>query len=245
MAWWARTISGLKMNQEFNECVACKSVSPHLLNDLLVDMLVEFRMQVTQPLPLESAAREIAPLQIRKISAEICQMVAAKTNAEEPLFSYEISAILERHLHSAAQPGVKLAIEKERESCAKVAENFGPSRPLSVNASHSILCRGRWEGEQAASKNIAAAIRERGNSESMQAEELVLYITANHIQANVPIPEVIWKLAQRVAKELSRFCIKHNAPMRLRPKHREEWPDEYVCDQCFPEPVAAQPEPGK
>jgi hypothetical protein len=53
------------------------------------------------------------------------------------------------------------AIEREREACAWLAENFGPSRPLSVNASHSILCRGRWEGEQAASKNIAAAIRAR------------------------------------------------------------------------------------
>jgi hypothetical protein len=50
-------------------------------------------------------------------------------------------------------------IEREtREACAKVAEEYGPSRPLAVPPQNSLI-QGRWEGEQAASANIAAAIR--------------------------------------------------------------------------------------
>lgn len=46
------------------------------------------------------------------------------------------------------------------EECAKVASNYGPSRPImGKNPSSKIV--GRWEGEQAASYGISAAIRAR------------------------------------------------------------------------------------
>jgi hypothetical protein len=38
------------------------------------------------------------------------------------------------------------------------------TRPLSTTAGHSILFRGRWEGEQAASENIARLIDARETS---------------------------------------------------------------------------------
>ena len=51
----------------------------------------------------------------------------------------------------------------EREACAKVAADYGPSRPIvSKNPAPQIV--GRWEGEQAASAGIEAAIRARGNT---------------------------------------------------------------------------------
>jgi hypothetical protein len=51
----------------------------------------------------------------------------------------------------------------ERETCAKVAADYGPSRPIvSKNPAPQIV--GRWEGEQAASAGIEAAIRARGNA---------------------------------------------------------------------------------
>ena len=49
----------------------------------------------------------------------------------------------------------------EREACAQIAADYGPSRPIvSKNPSSQIV--GRWEGEQAASAAIDAAIRARG-----------------------------------------------------------------------------------
>ena len=48
---------------------------------------------------------------------------------------------------------------RPREECARVAENYGPSRPREHADRDSRLITGRWEGEQAASANIAAAIR--------------------------------------------------------------------------------------
>ena len=57
----------------------------------------------------------------------------------------------------------KLVAEAEREACAKIASDYGPSRPIvSKNPSSQIV--GRWEGEQAASAGIEAAIRARGNT---------------------------------------------------------------------------------
>ena len=44
------------------------------------------------------------------------------------------------------------------EAAARIAESFGPNRPI-VTSRPSEIVRGRWEGEQAASKNIASAIR--------------------------------------------------------------------------------------
>jgi|SRR6478735_6391005 len=41
---------------------------------------------------------------------------------------------------------------------AEIAGDFGPSRPM-VSKTPSDLVKGRWEGEQAASANIAAALR--------------------------------------------------------------------------------------
>lgn len=50
---------------------------------------------------------------------------------------------------------------EEREACAKVAESFGPNRPLQCKRPIPERIIGRWEGEQAASAAIAAAIRAR------------------------------------------------------------------------------------
>jgi len=58
---------------------------------------------------------------------------------------------------------VKAAVEAEREACAKVAAGYAPSRPI-VGKNPSPKIVGRWEGEQAASSGIEAAIRSRGNT---------------------------------------------------------------------------------
>jgi hypothetical protein len=64
-----------------------------------------------------------------------------------------------------ATPDVLKAFEAlvradEREACAQIAADYGPSRPIvSKNPSSQIV--GRWEGEQAASAAIDAAIRAR------------------------------------------------------------------------------------
>jgi hypothetical protein len=56
---------------------------------------------------------------------------------------------------------VALVRADEREACARIAADYGPSRPIvSKNPSSQIV--GRWEGEQAASAAIDAAIRARG-----------------------------------------------------------------------------------
>jgi hypothetical protein len=62
----------------------------------------------------------------------------------------------------AAAKAIESAILAEREACAKVAEQFGPNRPI-VAERPSERIVGRWEGEQAASSSIAAAIRARSN----------------------------------------------------------------------------------
>jgi hypothetical protein len=51
----------------------------------------------------------------------------------------------------------------EREACAKAAADYGPSRPI-VNKNPSSQIVGRWEGEQAASAGIEAAIRARSKA---------------------------------------------------------------------------------
>jgi len=56
-----------------------------------------------------------------------------------------------------------LVAAAEREACANVAGQFGPNRPI-VAARPSERIVGRWEGEQAASSSIAAAIRARGQT---------------------------------------------------------------------------------
>jgi len=49
------------------------------------------------------------------------------------------------------------------EDAAKVAELWDPSRPIATKTPN-LTITGRWEGEQAASVNIAAAIRKLGES---------------------------------------------------------------------------------
>lgn len=44
--------------------------------------------------------------------------------------------------------------------CAQVAEEYGPGRPV-TNPNPSERVKGRWEGKQAASGGIAAALMER------------------------------------------------------------------------------------
>ena len=55
------------------------------------------------------------------------------------------------------------AVMAEREACAKVAAGYGPNRPI-VSKTPSSQIIGRWEGEQAASAGIEAAIRARSNT---------------------------------------------------------------------------------
>jgi hypothetical protein len=63
----------------------------------------------------------------------------------------------------ALQRFADLVRADEREACAQIAADYGPSRPIvSKNPSSQIV--GRWEGEQAASAAIDAAIRARGNT---------------------------------------------------------------------------------
>lgn len=62
---------------------------------------------------------------------------------------------------SSAESALAAARAEEREACAAIAESYGPARPL-VRQDCIQLIRGRWEGEQAASANIARLIRERG-----------------------------------------------------------------------------------
>jgi hypothetical protein len=57
----------------------------------------------------------------------------------------------------------KKMVAFENEACARVAADYGPSRPIvSKNPAPQIV--GRWEGEQAASAGIEAAIRARGQA---------------------------------------------------------------------------------
>ncbi len=62
-------------------------------------------------------------------------------------------------LERFAEQATAEAVAATRRACAQVAAAYGPSRP--VLARHPPqLVRGRWEGEQAASAGIAAAILE-------------------------------------------------------------------------------------
>ena len=64
---------------------------------------------------------------------------------------------------AALDAKLDLAMALEREACARVAADYGPSRPIvSKNPAPQIV--GRWEGEQAASAGIEAAIRARGQA---------------------------------------------------------------------------------
>ncbi len=56
-----------------------------------------------------------------------------------------------------------LLTSTEREACALLAQQFGPTRPI-VAVQPSERIKGRWEGEQAASAGIADAIRARSQS---------------------------------------------------------------------------------
>lgn len=55
------------------------------------------------------------------------------------------------------------------EEAANTAENFGPGRPL-LTTRPPALIQGRWEGEQAASANISAAIRALKRTSTDQAD---------------------------------------------------------------------------
>ena len=65
--------------------------------------------------------------------------------------------------HEELEHFAKLVAEHEREACAKVAEQYGPKRPIILRQPGELI-KGRWEGEQAASSGIAAAIRARGTT---------------------------------------------------------------------------------
>lgn len=58
--------------------------------------------------------------------------------------------------------------DKVLEEAAQIAEWFGPSRPIS-SRNPGALIQGRWEGEQAASEGIAAAIRSRKSTAAIAA----------------------------------------------------------------------------
>jgi hypothetical protein len=57
----------------------------------------------------------------------------------------------------------KLIRADESEECAKVAEQYGPDRPI-ITKQPSERVKGNWEGEQAASSGISAAIRARSKA---------------------------------------------------------------------------------
>ena len=65
--------------------------------------------------------------------------------------------ILEKHIQKILDSDKALIIEL----CAAIAANHGASRPLSAGNLRERIY-GRWEGEQAASGAIAAAIRALG-----------------------------------------------------------------------------------
>lgn len=67
------------------------------------------------------------------------------------------------HVYTAAFDEITAALSAARPfiaaECAMVAAEYGPSRPR-ANPFVSIIQAGRWEGEQAASANIAIRIKE-------------------------------------------------------------------------------------
>jgi hypothetical protein len=77
---------------------------------------------------------------------------------------YHLAVAAEREVRSMRwDEYIAKAISAEREACALLAQQFGPNRPIAT-AHPSRLVSGRWEGEQAASAGIAAAIRARSQS---------------------------------------------------------------------------------
>ena len=75
-------------------------------------------------------------------------------------FDESVNSLIESHSKAQLRVEIYKAIVAEREACAQVAAGYGPSRPIvSKNPSPQIV--GRWEGEQAASSGIEAAIRAR------------------------------------------------------------------------------------
>ncbi|WP_448952151.1 hypothetical protein [Labrys neptuniae] len=75
--------------------------------------------------------------------------------SERALFEFETRTLY------TTPPAPDEAVEAEREACAKLAENYGPSRPLAGGGTAYRQIYGRWEGEQAASTGIAHLIRAR------------------------------------------------------------------------------------
>lgn len=65
---------------------------------------------------------------------------------------------LQALIDAAKTVDVAVVRKQALEEAARLAENFGPSRPLTERNPNKIII-GRWEGEQAASRNISAAIR--------------------------------------------------------------------------------------
>lgn len=59
---------------------------------------------------------------------------------------------------TSSPPAEASSVRKALEQAAQIAQNFGPSRPIGSRRPSEIE-RGRWQGEQAASGGIAAAIR--------------------------------------------------------------------------------------
>ncbi len=88
---------------------------------------------------------------------DMAKEIAAQYIKAERFQTWTYDFMMQRLMELAA-----LSAVAEREACARVAADYGPSRPIvSKNPSSQIV--GRWEGEQAASAGIEAAIRARGN----------------------------------------------------------------------------------
>ena len=85
------------------------------------------------------------------------------TPLPEPLKVFSYLGGKCQDLYSEAQLKAYGAAEYMRgiEDAAGVAQLFGPSRPIVTSNPNQIII-GRWEGEQAASSNIATAIRKLG-----------------------------------------------------------------------------------
>ena len=89
---------------------------------------------------------ELAEKFIRKCEAEVGAQIDGG-----------LSEILSGLLDEAYERGRR----EENEACAKVAEQYGPNRPIVGSFKTEALIRGRWEGEQAASYGISLDIRAR------------------------------------------------------------------------------------
>ena len=95
---------------------------------------------------LEEARRAVADLKEQR-----------ECIADAVTYRHEREVETIRGIHAA---DIQRAVEAEREACAQIAAGYAVARPL-ARPTRDPLIIGRWEGEGAASENIARLIRAR------------------------------------------------------------------------------------